>query len=211
MEFRSKFIKVGGERIPDIIEYLKERIKINPNLTISVGCDSSQKKRRVAYAITIMMHDRTIRNGAHVVFFRIYEKGKMDIYKRLYKEGEIIFALSEFIDSELLEFYTRKDLDDDNIKKYKLHLEQHKGNHMYLDFYQEMEIIKSMPITKKDRETTYKLCDVHLDYNIDFNDGRNKSHNVYKSVIPWFKSSGYRVWCKPYSHASTSAADLLVK
>ena len=41
-------------------------------------------------------------------------------------------------------------------------------------------------------------------------DGRNKSHNVFKAALPWFKSSGYRVWLKPYSAASTTAADSLV-
>lgn len=211
MEFRDKFKKIKGERIPDIIEYLKKFLDENPNLTISVGCDSSVKRRKIAYAVTIMIYDNFMKNGAHIVFFRTYINEKLDTFNRLYKEGEIIFNLAEFINSELTkDGYKRNDITDDQIRLYKLHKEQHKGINTYIDFVEEERILRSTIITPKDK-IEYKICDVHLDYNMNDGMGKNKSHNVFKTVVPWLKSSGYRVFCKPYSHASTSAADLLVK
>ena len=68
--FRDRFKKFGGQFIPDIIEYLKEQLEIDPGMTISVGCDSIQLRRRTIYAITIMMYNSEVKKGAHVVFFR---------------------------------------------------------------------------------------------------------------------------------------------
>ena len=68
--YKSKFKRFGGEYIPDIIEYLKDYLKDDPTATITVGCDSIQKRRRTVYAITIMMYNTDLRNGAHVIFFR---------------------------------------------------------------------------------------------------------------------------------------------
>ena len=211
MKLKNKFRKYGGERIPNIIEYIKEYIEKYPTVNISIGCDSSEKRRAVVYATTIVFYDYVTKNGAHVVFNRTSIPGKLDTFTRLYKEAEIIYELAEYIDSELSEFHVRNDIDDEQIRRYKLHLEQHKGNHIYVDGYDEEKLMNSFVITNKDRMIQYKICDVHLDYNISFGDGKFKSHQAFKAAVPWFKSSGYRVWCKPYSHASTSAADILLK
>jgi len=42
--FRNRFKRFGGEYIPDIVEYLKEYLEKDPNTTITVGCDSIQKR-----------------------------------------------------------------------------------------------------------------------------------------------------------------------
>ena len=47
---RNKFKKFGGERIPDVIEYIKDYIKENPKVTISLGCDSVQRRRKTIYS-----------------------------------------------------------------------------------------------------------------------------------------------------------------
>jgi predicted RNase H-related nuclease YkuK (DUF458 family) len=209
MKYQNYFRKYGGERIPNIIDYINEQINKKPNVTISVGCDSLEKTRGVVYVTTIMFYDNKIKNGAHVIFNREKTNQKMDTFNRLYKESEIIHDLAEYIEENI--DYKRNDLDDYEIKKYKFHLEQHKGKYMNLEPHRELEIINSIQITNKDRFITYKLCDVHLDYNVQHGDGHYKSHNVFKAAAPWFKSNNYRVWCKPYSHASTSAADALSK
>jgi predicted RNase H-related nuclease YkuK (DUF458 family) len=208
---KDKFRKYGGERIPNIIDYIKDYINKYPTVTISVGCDSSEKRRGIVYATTIVFYDYQTKNGAHVVFNRMTIPGKMDTFNRLYKEAEIIHDLAEMIEDGLKGFHTRKDLTDEQHRRYKLHLEQHKGNYIYVDGYEEERVMNSFLITNKDRMQQYKICDVHLDYNISFGDGKFKSHNVFKAAVPWFKSSGYRVWCKPYSSASTTAADMLLK
>ena len=50
---KNRFKLFSGENIPDIIEYLKVHIDKEPGITISVGCDSIQKRKRTIYAITI--------------------------------------------------------------------------------------------------------------------------------------------------------------
>ena len=67
---RERFKKFGGDFIPDIIQYLKDYININPSVTISVGCDSVQRRRKTIYAVTLMMYNEDYKNGAHLVFFR---------------------------------------------------------------------------------------------------------------------------------------------
>jgi predicted RNase H-related nuclease YkuK (DUF458 family) len=206
-----KFRKYGGEKIGNLIEYVKNYIKKNPNVTISVGCDSSMKRKGILYATTIMFYDHTKRNGAHIIYSRKYINDKLDIFSRLYKEAEIIFELAEYLDENLKGFHKRQDLNDELHRTYKLHLDQIKGKFLNIDWYDEQLLLNSYTITNKDKEMQYKICDIHLDFNVIDDNGKNKSHNVFKIAVPWFKSAGYRVFCKPYSHASTSAADLLVK
>ena len=62
----------------------------------------------------------------------------------------------------------------------------------------------------------YKLVDIHVDFNPfegKMNErgvAKNKSYIAYKSFTPWLKGLGFRVWSKPMSPASSSAADLLL-
>lgn len=205
----KNFRKYSGEKIPDIIFYIKEYIKDKPSISISVGCDSDEKRRGVLYAVTIMLYDSAKKDGVHVVFKTIYVNGKLDTFTRLYKEAEYALELADQIEKELSD-YVRKDIDDASIRKYKLHLDQHKGNNIHIDVVEEERLLTKMLITDEDRNIPYKKCDIHLDYNLQDGNGQNKSFNVTQSAIPWLKSNGYRVWCKPYSPASTSAADSLV-
>ena len=66
--YKSKFKSFGGSYIPDIIEYLREYIKNEPSVTITVGADSIQKRKRTIYAITIMLYNTDIKRGEVVVF-----------------------------------------------------------------------------------------------------------------------------------------------
>ena len=68
MEIRKRFKKFGGQFIPDIIEYLKDCIEKDPYITISLGCDSIQRRRKTIYAITLMIYNSEIKHGAHVCF-----------------------------------------------------------------------------------------------------------------------------------------------
>ena len=86
--FKNRFKKFGGDYIPDIIEYLRDYINNDPGVTISIGCDSIQKRRRTVYAITIMMHNGDLRHGAHVVFFRESCPKIRENQERLYKEAQ---------------------------------------------------------------------------------------------------------------------------
>ena len=95
MELRKKFKKFDGEFIPDIILYIKEFIKSQPNLTISVGCDSVQKKRKTLFAVTIMIYNQDIKNGAHIVFFRENQPKVRDNFERLTKEVTYVQQIAD--------------------------------------------------------------------------------------------------------------------
>jgi predicted RNase H-related nuclease YkuK (DUF458 family) len=214
---KSRFKKFGGEFIPDIIEYLKDQINRDPNITISLGCDSVQRHRKTLFAVTLMVYNTDIRNGAHVVFFRDNQVRIKDNQERLQKEALIIHELAEYFNSELSKFYTRMDLTDISRKKYKYHLERCLGKFDYVKMNDEENVIRSMTLTDSEKQIRFNLIDLHLDFNP--NEGKvdrrgysqNKSNVTYKSFVPWLRSIGYRVWVKPLAHASTSAADLLLQ
>ena len=120
--YKSKFKRFGGEYIPDIIEYIKDYLKDDPTATITVGCDSIQKRRRTVYAVTVMMYNTDLRKGAHVVFFRESCTKIRDNNERLYKEAQYLHDVAVYLDKELSEFYVREDLTTAERKRYKFHL-----------------------------------------------------------------------------------------
>lgn len=216
MELRSKFKKFGGEFIPDIIEYLKEFIEKRPNVTITVGCDSLQKKRKTQYAITLIIYDQDVKNGAHIVFFRENLKKIRDNFDRLTHEVTYAHNIAEFLEEELAPFYKRKDLSDIEMKRYKFHVAKCNGEFANISNFDEFALTKNLVLTESEKSFDYKLVDIHLDFNpkegkLDARGyAKNKSFLAYKTYVPWLRGSGWRVWVKPLSYASSSAADLLV-
>lgn len=211
-----KFKRFGGEHIEDIILYIKNYIEKRPNITIAVGCDSIQKHRRTIYAITIVLYDMDIKNGAHVLFFRKSEPKIRDNNERLYGEAKYLYEVGSYLDSELGSFYTRKDLADKENKKYKYHLLRCEGGYDHIESHREESFISNILLLDSDQRD-FKLVDLHVDFNpIEerFSRGKmakNKSFSAYKSYVPWLRGLGFRVWAKPNGFASTSAADLLLK
>lgn len=211
MNYKDRFKKFGGEFIPDIIEYLKDQLTKDPGLTISAGCDSIQLRRRTVYAITIMMYNGDIKNGAHVVFFRESCSKIRENQERLYKEAQYLHDLGTFLDTELSNFYEREDLNDIERKKYKYHLAKCNHEYLHVPDHQEEGVIKNLLLTPADK-MEYKLVDLHIDFNpFEGNSGKNKSYIAYKSFVPWLRGLGFRVWAKPLAHASSTGADLLLK
>jgi predicted RNase H-related nuclease YkuK (DUF458 family) len=214
--YKNKFKKFGGEQIPDIIEYLRSFVEKEPNITISVGCDSAQRSRRTTYAITIMVYNRDVRNGAHVVYFRESCPKIKDNSQRLYKEAQYLYDVGTYLDSELSKFYERKDLNDSELKRYKFHLQVCDNLYPLIKPHTEEYIINSIILSDVDK-MNFKLVDIHVDFNpIEItNNGkinkRNKSYNAYKSYVPWLRGLGFRTWSKNVAYAATSAADLLLK
>jgi predicted RNase H-related nuclease YkuK (DUF458 family) len=214
--YKSKFKRFGGNYIPDIIEYLKSYIQKDPGTTITVGCDSIQKRRKTIYAITIMLYNGDIRDGAHVVFFRESHDKVRDNQERLYKEAQYLYDIGTYLDSELSKFYNRIDLSDMERKKYKYHLLRCSGQYLNVEPHREEGVIKNLVLQPEDM-VDFKMVDLHVDFNPlegNINErgvSKNKSYFAYKSYVPWLRSSGFRTWSKPMSHASSTAADLLLK
>lgn len=217
MEIRKRFKKFGGAFIPDIVEYLKEQLQEDPSLTISIGCDSIQKRRKTIYAITIMLYNGDVRNGAHLVFFRESVNKIKGNFGRLQREAEYLHEIGEFLNEELAAFYTRKDLTDLARKKYKFHLLKCNGEFQNLQIHDESRVVNNLTLNPGDLSIEYKLVDLHLDFNpvegaIDSRGyAKNRSNLSYKSFVPWLRGMGYRVWAKPVAFAATSAADLLLQ
>jgi predicted RNase H-related nuclease YkuK (DUF458 family) len=214
--YANKFKRFGGEYIPDIIEYLKNYLDRDPTTTVTVGCDSIQKRNKTIYAITIMLYNGDIRNGAHVVFFRESHKKIMDNQERLYKEAQYLFDIGTYIDGELSHFYKRGDLNDLQRKKYKYHLLKCEGKYLNIEPHREESFVNRLVLNSEDM-IDYRLVDLHVDFNpvegnVNENGiSKNKSYVCYKSYVPWLRSSGFRTWAKDMSHAATTAADLLLK
>jgi len=218
MEIRNRFKNFGGNYIPDIIEYLREYINQYPDVTISVGCDSIQRRRKTIYAITIMLYRNSIKSGAHVVFFRESVTKVKDNEDRLDKEALYCYEVGQYLHDNLKEFYERKDLTDFERRRYKYHLLKCMGEYSHVSPLNEHGVIKNLSLTDEDTAISTMLVDLHLDYNpqegiIDEKKKtyKNKSYASYKEHAGWIRSAGYRVWVKPLGYASTSAADLLLE
>jgi predicted RNase H-related nuclease YkuK (DUF458 family) len=214
-EFKSKFKKFGGDWIPDIIEYLKEKIEKDPQITIAVGCDSIQKRRRTIFSCTIMICNSDIRNGAHVVFFRENIEKLRDNNERLLKEAEFAYNISEYLHGELQSFYKRLDLSPYQRKSYKFHIQKCAGQHEHIQYSDVDKFISNINLNQDELQYDYKLVDIHLDYNPKETSPEtrrsNKSHAAYKTQVPWLRASGYRTFAKNIAFAATSAADLLLQ
>lgn len=214
---KERFKKFGGEFIPDITEYLRDYIDSNPSVTISIGCDSVQRRRKTLYALTIMLYNEDFKNGAHLVFFRTNISKVRDNFDRLQKEVEFLQEVAEFLQSELEPFYKRNDLTQIERKKYKFHLNKCNGEYNHLPLLNEYEFTRNINLTGHEMDQEFKLIDIHVDFNPfeGKSDSRgysvNKSNISYKSFVPWLRGMGYRVWAKPESYAASSAADLLLQ
>lgn len=210
-DINSAFKKFGGNKITSVIDYIKDKLDSDPDLTISIGCDSKHNRTRTLYAITITLYNSQIKNGAHVIFHRSHVERIPDTFTRLYREAEYMNQLGNFLEENLKD-YKRKDLTETERKKYKYHLLQHAGKYQALSPIDEYNVINSMFLSDEEKSLEYKLVDVHLDYNV-FDDpmGKNRSHVLTKSTVPWLRSQGFRVWIKPYAYSASTAADLLLK
>jgi len=213
--YQDKFKKFGGEFIPNIVEYLMEIYKDQPNITIAIGNDSIQKRRRTMYATTIMVYNNNVRNGAHVVFYRDSVPKIFDTFTRLYKEADYMNELGVWLDNQLREAgFVRNDINDDERRRYKFIQMLEKGEHKNLPLHEHDNFIKNIHLTDEEKNKEYKLIDIHLDLNPSewsYNRRYNKSYKVYESAVPWLRGYDFRVYPKPLSYAATSAADLLLK
>ena len=215
--FKNKFKKFGGGYIPDIIEYLREQIAKDPNVTVTIGCDSIQRRRRTVYAITLMLYNTDMKNGAHVVFFRESHEKIRDNHERLHKEAQYAFDVAEYLNAGISDFYTRTDLSTLERKKYKYHLLKCAGEYAHVPPHQEDSVVANLSLTDADLAFEFRNVDIHIDFNPfegSINErgmSKNKSNVAYKAYTPWLRGLGYRVWAKPQAPCATGAADLLLQ
>lgn len=214
--YKNRFKRFGGDYIPDIIEYIKDYINNDITATVTVGCDSIQKRRKTTYAVTIMLYNTDVKNGAHVVFFRESVPKVRDNQERLFKEAQYLHDLGTYLDKELSEFYERNDLTEMEMKRYKFHLLKCGGEYTHVPVHREEDVMRNLVLLPEDKLTP-RLVDLHVDFNPvegTINEkgiSKNKSYAAYKAYVPWLRGMGFRTWAKPSAYAATSAADLLLK
>lgn len=214
--YRSRFKKFGGDKIPDVIEYLKDFLDKDPSVTITVGCDSIQKRRKTVYANTIMLYNSDVRNGANVLYFMESFSKIRDNSERLYREAKFLHDVGTYLDKELSEFYVRKDLTEMEMKRYKYHLLKCAGEYSEVPVHRDPDVMKNLILRTEDKAMT-RLVDLHVDFNPKrgtMNEkgvAKNRSYPAYRDYVTWLRGMGFRTWAKPMSFASTSAADLLLK
>lgn len=216
--YKSKFKLFGGGYIPDIVEYLRLQIERDPNITITVGCDSIQRRRRTSYAITLMVYNSDLRHGAHIVFFRESVDKIRDNYARLHKEAQYAFDVAEYLHNELSKIgYERKDLTTVERKKYKYHLLKCAGEYKSVPLHQDDVVMNNLTLTDADKAFDFKLVDIHIDFNPfdgtvnERGTTNNRSSVSYRSYVPWLRGMGFRTWAKSSAAAATYAADLLLQ
>lgn len=217
MELRNKFTKFNGENVGDIIEYILGIINEYPDTTISVGCDSSLGRKSTSYVVAIMLYSNSFKKGAHVIYYRENIERIKNTFDRLQREAIYSKEIADFLHENLKDFYVRKDLNDNERKRYKFHLLRCNGQFENLEYHNEEAIRSSLYLSDEELNKEYKLIDIHLDYNITeglkdkMGNPKNKSYLAFKALSPWLRGLDFRVFCKPQSFCSSCAADALIK
>ena len=140
-----------------------------------------------------------------------------EIQERLYKEAQYLNDVGNYINDELEKVgYVRGDLVESELRRYKYHLLKSAGEYPDIELHNEDAVVRNLILTYLEKNTEYKLIDLHADFNpfessLYERGHRNKSFVAYKSYSPWLRGLGFRLWCKPMGFASTSGADLLLK
>lgn len=210
MDFKNRFKKFDGTLIDDVIEYIKDYVTQDPYVTISVGCDSVQRRHKTVFSVTVMFYNLSLKNGSHLIFFRENSYKIRDNFERLSREAILLQEVGDYLDTSLRDIYERRDLTIDARKKYKFHLAKCNGEYPAVPLYMEDEISNRLELTTTDLSTEYKLVDLHIDFNPK-DQFKNKSFLSYKSFVPWLRGMNYRVWAKPKSFAASCAADVLLQ
>jgi predicted RNase H-related nuclease YkuK (DUF458 family) len=97
----KKFKKFGGFMIDNIIDYINNYIKQGLDMRLFVGCDSHHRRKHTIYALTIVLYDIGMRDGAHVLFLRLQEKKEKDIFTRLLNETLYCLDVAEFLENNI--------------------------------------------------------------------------------------------------------------
>jgi predicted RNase H-related nuclease YkuK (DUF458 family) len=97
-----QFKKFDNTVISDVSTYVKDWMKEHPYSRVIIGCDSQRHRRKIKYAVSVVMHDIDkygVGHGAHVIYATYIEKlnRNEDMYKRLWNEAELSISAAEMI------------------------------------------------------------------------------------------------------------------
>ncbi len=171
------------ETIGDIDKYVLNYVKnIDRNVKVIVGCDSHPQRRRIVYAVTVILYNESRKKGAHVVYATVKVPRVRDVGAKIRKEADFIYNVAESLDSILRGTYYYK-FDKNNYdgtlptKLVEVHVD-----------------VNPKRSTRNGRKMT-----------------NNLSNNVYQEIMGWLCGSGFKVYAKPDAFGSTGSADKLSK
>lgn len=67
------FKKTSGEKVPNLVEYVKDYVKTHPNIDVMVGTDSQSRGSKTVFSTVVAMYDHgdgVQGHGAHCIFRR---------------------------------------------------------------------------------------------------------------------------------------------
>ena len=175
--------KFNKEIIENINEYVINYVKnVDRNVKIIVGCDSHPHRRRLTYAVTVILYNESRKKGAHVVYAKVGIPKLRDVSAKIRKEAEFVYTVAESLDQSLRgKYYYKFDKNPyDNTIPTKL-VEVHVD-------------VNPKRNTKNGRQVS-----------------NNLSNDVYQEVMGWLCGSGFRVISKPYSYGASSCGDKISK
>lgn len=92
-----EFKKVSGEKIENVVEYIKSYISNDYNFEIYVGTDSKVMKNKVMYAIVIGIYK--IGKGVHLIY-RKETRENISFFDRLWWEVEYSLGVANLLRDE---------------------------------------------------------------------------------------------------------------
>jgi predicted RNase H-related nuclease YkuK (DUF458 family) len=101
----------------ELTSYIKDYIKLNPEIEILIGCDSQNRKRETKYAIVIGLYKPG--KGAHVLYSKFEVVRERENTVRLLNEVWHSVEIAEIIKNELGITATWIDIDLNPDPKYK--------------------------------------------------------------------------------------------
>ena len=101
----------------ELISYIRNYLKENPETEILIGCDSQNRKRETYYAVVIGLYKPG--KGAHVLYSRFTKPREKDNVTRLLNEVWFSVEIAELLKAELNITPTWIDIDLNPDPKYK--------------------------------------------------------------------------------------------
>lgn len=175
--------KWNKEIIEDVNQYILDYIKkVDRNVKIVVGCDSHPHRKRLIYAVTIILYNEQRRKGAHAIYAKIRIPKHRDISNKIRKEAEFVYNVAESLDQVLKGNY------------------YHKFEKNSYDGTVPSKLVEvHVDINPKRNTRNGKKF------------SNNLSNEVYQEVMGWLCGSGFKVHAKPHSYGASSYGDKMSK
>ena len=89
------FETLKREKIPNVVEYVKEYLKTHKEDEILIGCDSQPHGKKTVYVTVVALY--TPGKGAHIIFSREKTPLERDIAKKLITEVWKSIEIAEYL------------------------------------------------------------------------------------------------------------------